>query len=92
MTWVGRGVCGAALLPATQGSMEAGTWPAWPFLYNTEAGHQGRAEGQVATWSIVRSALPPTPLPVPSFVSQSCVKAALRAACKLRVSCVTSCV
>ena len=48
MTWVGRGVCGAALLPATQGSVEAGTWPARPFIY--KAGHQGRAEGQVATW------------------------------------------
>ena len=50
MTWVGRGVCGVALLPATQGSVAAGTWPARPYIYNAEAGHQGRAEGQVATW------------------------------------------
>ena len=32
MTWVGRHVCGAALLPATQGNVEVGTWPARPFI------------------------------------------------------------
>ena len=48
MTWVGRHVCGAAVLPATQGNVEADTWPSRPFL--CKAGHQGRAEGQVATW------------------------------------------
>ena len=69
MTWVGRGVCGAALLPATQGSVEAGAWPARSFVYEAKAGHQGGAEGQVATWlmsgqpCILRRCL------VPSFVS-----------------------
>ena len=48
MTWVGHDVCGAALLPAVQGSMVAGTWPARLFVYNAKAGHQARAEGQVA--------------------------------------------
>ena len=55
--------------PEMQDGVEAGTWPARPSVYDAEAGHRGRAEGQVATWSIVRSALPPTALPVPSFVS-----------------------
>ena len=49
MTWVGRGVCGSDLPLAMQGNMEAGTWPARLFVYNAKAGHQGRAEGQVAT-------------------------------------------
>ena len=41
---------GSALLPAMQGGVEAGTWPARPSIYEAKAGHQGRAEGQVATW------------------------------------------
>ena len=52
MTWVGRDVCGAALLPAMQGDVEAGTWPARPSVYDAKAGHQGRAEGRAATWSM----------------------------------------
>ena len=49
MTWVGRHVCRVALRPAMQGGIEAGTWPARLFVYTAKAGHQGRAEGQVAT-------------------------------------------
>ena len=30
-------------------SVEAGAWPERPFVYEAKAGHQGRAEGQVAT-------------------------------------------
>ena len=36
MTWVGRRVCGAVLLLATQGDVGAGMWPTRPFI--SEAG------------------------------------------------------
>ena len=67
MTWVGRHVCGAALLPATQGNVEAGTWPTRPFiLQGRTPGASGGAGSDVVD---VGSALHPTALPVPSFVS-----------------------
>ena len=67
-----RQACAGRLSPpAMQGGVETDTWPARPSISicDAKAGHQRRAEGQVAAWSIVRSALPPTTLPVPSFVS-----------------------
>ena len=68
MTWVGRRVCGAVLLLATQGDVGAGMWPTRPFI--SKAGHQGRAEGQVAAWLmwgqpyILRRCLPPRLVPL----------------------------
>ena len=67
MTWVGRGVCGAALLPAaTQGNVEAGTWPARPFIYTRQ--DTGASRGAGSGTVEVGLALHPAALPVFSFV------------------------
>ena len=48
MACVGRGVCRAALLLATQGNTEAGTRPARPFIH--KAGHKTPPTKHMPRW------------------------------------------